>query len=342
MASAAPLRRATAVWFPRARKVELRDEPLPAVGHGDIRIQALASALSHGTEMLVYRGQVPPGTKLDLPTLRGSFGFPIRYGYASVGRVTEVGSAVIGIHDGDVVFALHPHQSEYVLPAALAVLLPPGLPAELGVFTANLETAVNVLLDAHPRLGEHVVVFGQGVVGLLVTQLLRRAGVGLIIAVDPLALRRDLARSSGADVALVPGGELPDEVRERTDGAGADIVIEASGNPAALNQALECVAVQGTVVVSSWYGSKPASVALGAAFHRGRLRIVSSQVGAIDPVLRPRWSKARRMALVRELLPHLHLAPLISHRIPFTRAPEAFALVDERPEQVMQVLLTYP
>ena len=332
----------TAVWFPRARTVELREEQLPEIGAGEIRVRAVVSGLSHGTEMLVYRGQAPEGTQLDLPTLRGGFGFPIKYGYASVGRVAEVGASVEGLLPGDLVFALHPHQTDYTLSAALAVLLQPGLPAELGVFVANLETAVNVLLDASPRLGERIVVFGQGVVGLLITQLLRRAGAGMIVAVDPLPLRRDLARISGADTVLSPGAGLSKAVRELTDGAGADIVVEASGNPEALNQALDCAAFEGTIVVSSWYGTKSARLALGGAFHRGRVRIISSQVGAIDAALQPRWSKARRVALVRELLPKLELAPLITHRIPFERAAAAYTLVDEHPEQVVQVVLTYP
>jgi 2-desacetyl-2-hydroxyethyl bacteriochlorophyllide A dehydrogenase len=334
-------RTATAVWFPRAREVELREEALPDLADDAIRVRAVASGLSHGTEMLVYRGQVPQGTALDLPTLRGSFEFPIKYGYASVGRVLEVGAAVTRLAEGDLVFALHPHQTEYIVPASLAAPLPVGLPPELGVFTANLETALNILLDAHPRLGERVVVFGEGVVGLLVTQLLRRAGAGLVVAIDPLPLRRELARVGGADRSLPADADVPKIVRELTDGAGADIVIEASGNPAALNQAIDCAAFQGTVVVSSWYGTKPATLALGGAFHRGRLRIISSQVGAIDPALQPRWSHARRLGVVRELLPQLELAPLITQRIPFERAAEAYALVDEHPERAVQVVLTY-
>lgn len=145
---------ARAVWFSAPRAVEVRDEALPAVGAVEVRVRAELSAVSHGTEMLVYRGLVAPQTALDLPTLRGSFAFPIKYGYASVGRVVEAGAAVAGLQVGDRVFALHPHQSEYVVPAASLVRLPVGLPPEAGVFAANVETALNVLLDAPPRLGE--------------------------------------------------------------------------------------------------------------------------------------------------------------------------------------------
>lgn len=304
-------------------------------------MRAVASGLSHGTEMLVYRGQVPDGLALDLPTLRGGFAFPIKYGYASVGRVEETGPGVERPRVGEVVFVHHPHQSEYVAPAALAVPLPEQLDPQLGVFTANLEMAVNALLDAHPRLRERLVIFGQGVVGLLLTQVARAAGVGLIVAVEPLPRRRALARAVGADLALAPDEQLPGTVYELTGGVGADLALEASGNPAALNQAIECVAFQGTVVVCSWYGTKPAPLALGGVFHRRRLRLVSSQVSTVDPRLAPRWDAARRREVALELLPRLHLEPLVSHRLPVERAAEAYRLVDQQPAEVVQVLLTY-
>jgi 2-desacetyl-2-hydroxyethyl bacteriochlorophyllide A dehydrogenase len=228
-----------------------------------------------------------------------------------------------------------------VVPASLPIRLPAGLPPDRGIFLANLETAVNLLLDAHPRLGERVVVFGQGVVGLLVTQLLRRTGVSQIIAVDPLARRRTLAREVGADLALAPEPDLLRTIRDHTDGTGADLAIEASGNGRALDQAIATVAFQGTVVVGSWYGTKPVSLQLGGAFHRGRLRLVSSQVSTIDPALSPRWHPARRLALARDLLSELQLALLITHRLPFADAAAAYALIDQHPDQTVQVVLNY-
>jgi 2-desacetyl-2-hydroxyethyl bacteriochlorophyllide A dehydrogenase len=332
---------AASVWFPRARCVEIRKEMLPSVGPDDVRIRALASGVSQGTEMLVYRGQVPPDLGLDLPTLRGSFAFPIKYGYASVGRVVQMGREVTRVREGDLVFVHHPHQTEYVVSSSLPLPLPPDLPAESGTFFANAETAFNVVLDAHPHLGERVVVFGQGVVGLLITQLLRRAGAGLIIAVEPAEQRRALAGAVGADVSLAPDSTLSDAVREMTGGLGVDLAIEASGNPAALRAALESVAREGTVVVCSWYGTKPVDVPLGGPFHRGRLRLVSSQVGSLSPVLQPRWTMRRRAETVRALLPQLQLSPLISHRIPFAQAADAYDRIDRNGETTVQVVLTY-
>jgi 2-desacetyl-2-hydroxyethyl bacteriochlorophyllide A dehydrogenase len=327
----------TGVWFPRAREVELRPEGPSEVGANDVRVRALASALSHGTEMLVYRGEVDSALSLDLPTLAGGYDFPVKYGYASVGRVVDVGLAVTSVRAGDFVFALHPHQDEYVVPESLAHRLPDGVPPEAGVFLANLDTAVNVVLDAHPRLGDIVAVFGQGVVGLLVTQLVRRAGAR-VIAIEPATLRRTLAERCGADVVLSDARLM----RSLTEGRGADIAIEASGNPAALQEAIDAVAIEGTVVVCSWYGEKRASLDLGGRFHRGRIRIISSQVGRLAPELTPRWDRERRLALAKRLLPELHLTDLITHRFPFTRAAEAYALLDERPSETVQVVLDYP
>src|SRR6266545_8309961 len=163
---------AASVWFPRAREVELREEAVRGPGPGEVRVRAIASGLSQGTEMLVFRGEVPADLALDLPTLAGSYGFPIKFGYASVGRVVEVGAGVTELAPGDHVFVHHPHQQEYVVRAAAVLRLPKRLPPEFGVFLANCETALNVVLDAHPHFGDEVAVIGQGVVGLLVTQLL--------------------------------------------------------------------------------------------------------------------------------------------------------------------------
>ena len=324
---------AASVWFFSPREVVVREEALPPVGPHDVCVEAIASAISHGTEMLVFRGQVPDGLELDLPTLRGSFAFPIKFGYANVGRVAETGSEVRSPCEGDVVFVHHPHQASYVVPAAMAVPLPDKLEPTLGVFLANLETAINVVLDAAPRLGERVAIFGQGAVGLLITQLVRRTGVSQIVAIEPVARRRDLARRVGADEAFASGDAI--------GGADVDIAIEVSGQAAALDQALRSVAFGGTVVVCSWYGTKPVPLTLGGAFHRRRLRIVSSQVSTIDASLQPRWSRERRLAVARDLLAELELSSLITHRFAIENAPEAYALVDTRPEETIQVLLTY-
>ncbi len=330
---------ARALWFAAPRTVELRPESVPPPGPGEVRVRAIASAISHGTEMLVYRGEVPSGMPLDLPTLAGSFSFPIKYGYASVGRVLDAG--VEHLSPGDLVFVHHPHQDAFTVPAGLPVRLPDGIDPTAGLFFANLETALNVVHDTPLRLGETALVFGQGVIGLLVTQLLKLAGADRVLVVEPLKRRRELALAVGADEAFEPGEDLRGRVLEATAGRGADVAVEASSSGAALQAAVDTVAEEGTVVVASWYGMKPVSLSLGGRFHRGRVRLRSSQVGRMNPELGPRWDLTRRKEAVLGLLPRLRLEELVSHRVPFEKTPEAYRLVDENPDEAVQVVLTY-
>ncbi len=331
---------ARSLWFVAPRAAELRPTDVPPPGPGEVRVRALASAVSAGTEMLVYRGQVPKDLPLDLPTLVGSYGYPIKYGYAAVGRVLDTGPEVESPAFGDTVFVHHPHQDAFVVPAEALVYLPGGLDPLLGVFAANLETALNVTHDTPLHLGETALVLGQGVVGLLVARLLTLSGAR-VLAVDPLEKRRELALAGGAHEAFEPGEDLATRVGEATAGRGADVVVEVSGAGTALQSAIESVADEGTVVVASWYGTKPVSLALGGRFHRGRVRLRSSQVGRLKPELSARWDRARRTETVIDLLACLRLEELVSHRIPFGEAPEAYRLVDERPEETVQVVLDY-
>jgi 2-desacetyl-2-hydroxyethyl bacteriochlorophyllide A dehydrogenase len=290
--------------------------------------------------MLVYRGEVPQDLRLDLPTLVGSYAFPIKYGYAAAGYILDTGPDVDHLAPGDPVFVHHPHQDVFLVPARMPVRLPDDLDPELGVFAANLETALNIVHDTPVRLGETVLIFGQGIVGLFVTLLLKLAGAGQVLVVDPLEERRRVALAAGADRALGPES-LTERITEITGGHGADVAIETSGSGAALQSAIDTVATEGTVVVASWYGTKPVTLALGGHFHRGRVRLRSSQVGRSNPELAPRWDQDRRIATVLGLLGRLELRELISHRIPFERAPEAYMLLDERPGEALQVIFTY-
>lgn len=324
-----------ALWFAGPRQVELREEEAPPPGSRQARVRALVSAISHGSEMLVYRGQVTPDLALDLPTLAGSFAFPIKFGYACVGQVLDVGTDVDSVAPGDIVFALHPHQQFFTIAAETLLRLPPEIEPPAAVFCANLETALNIVHDAAPRLGETVLIVGQGVVGLLVTALLSRCGA-VVIAVDPLAQRRLLAGRMGAEAAVAP-----EDLASVLDLRLADIAIEVSGTPAALQTAIDHLAVEGTVVVASWYGNKAVSLDLGGAFHRKRLSLRSSQVGRINPALAPRWDDARRWATVRDLLVHFDPTVLISQRFAFNEAAAAYRLIDENPAAVMQVVFEY-
>jgi threonine dehydrogenase-like Zn-dependent dehydrogenase len=174
-----------------------------------------------------------------------------------------------------------------------------------------------------------------------VTELLKLAGAGRVLVVDPLKKRRVLALEVGADEAFEPGEDLRGRVLEMTAGRGADVAVEVSSSGEALQAAVDAVATEGTVVIASWYGTKPVALSLGGHFHRGRVRLRSSQVGRLNPELGSRWDLARRTEAVLGLLPRLRLKELISHHIPFEEAPEAYRLVDESPDEAVQVVLIH-
>jgi len=341
-APGSPLGGPRALWFVGRRRAELWPEEAPAPGPGEVRVRAVLSAVSHGTEMLVYRGEAPADLPLDLPTFAGSFSFPVKHGYSSAGRVFDVGPGVENLSPGDPVFAHHPHQDVFTVPADFPVPLPRDLDPVRAVFYANMETALNVVHDIHARLGEEAVVFGQGVVGLLITRLLGLSGVR-VLAVEPVPGRRELALRMGADDAFGPDRGSRERVFERTGGRGADVAVEASGSGAALAAAVECVADEGTVVAASWYGTKAVGLPLGGRFHRGRLRIRSSQVGRMAPEMGARWDGGRRREAVISYLrdPRVPLEKLISHKIPFREAPAAYRMLDGGPDGAVQVVFDY-
>lgn len=340
--------RARAAVLTGPRKVEVRDVEVPPPGPGEVQIATLFSGISAGTEMNVYRGTAPqwhlhrdPATKLFSRAESPDWSYPFVYGYANVGRVAAVGVGVESPSAGDIVFSYTPHQSLVVSQADAAVVLPDGVAPKHGVLNANLNTALNGVLDARPALGDTVVVFGLGVIGLLTTQLVRRAGAGIVVGVDGLESRRRIAKGLGADVVLDPREGVAEKVRALTKNRGADVVIEVSGAPPALNEAIRTAGFAGRVIAVSWYRGSFEGLSLAGEFHHNRPRIISSQVGSMSPDLGPMWDTTRRQELVSRLLTELELAPLFTHEFPIDRAAEAYAAVDELADGVFQCVLTY-
>lgn len=322
-------------------QVSLCEERFPAPGPGQALVCTRLSAISSGTEMLVYRGQFPPDLPLDagLPALGGVFSYPVRYGYASAGEVVELGPGVEREWQGRRVFSFQPHASHFLAPVEELLPLPDALSFEEAVFLPNMETAVTLVLDGQPLLGERVLVFGQGVVGLLATALLARFPLAELVTLDRFPLRREASLALGASASLEPE-DLSQELGRRMP-QGADLSFEVSGAPEALDQAIAATGFAGRVVIGSWYGTKPACLDLGGSFHRSRMRLISSQVSSLDPGLSGRWTKARRLETVWEMLARVEPSSFITHRFPLERAAEAYRLLDENPEEALQVVLTY-
>ncbi len=331
---------ARGVRFVAPRRVEVVRTPVGTPAADEVRVEASLSAVSPGTELLVYRDQVPADLPLDetIDELGHTATYPLSYGYATVGRVTAVGDDVTDDWVGRRVFAFHPHASHFCVDPATLVRLPADVADEDAALLAMVETAVSLVMDGRPRIGERAAVFGQGVVGLLTTALLARHPLAQVVTFDHYASRRERSLSLGADTSLAP--DAAGEVFDAGDGR-ADVSFEVSGNPAALDAALDTTGDDGRVVIGSWYGAKPAELGLGGRFHRSHIRLQASQVSRIDAAHADRWDKERRMDLVLDLLADLEPSRLVTHRLPVESAPEAYRLLDESPDEALQVLFEY-
>lgn len=334
------------VWFEGERQIGVREEAMPIIGVDEVLVRTAVSAISPGTEMLLYRGQWPPELAVDetIPALAGVFNYPLTYGYACVGQVVEVGGAVDGAWHGRWVFAFNPHESHFLAKPENLHLLPEGMTPDTAVFLPNMETAVSFVMDGQPVIGERVVLFGQGVVGLLTTALLAQIPLAMLVTLDSYALRREWSARLGATAVFDPA--LPGiiaEVRAAWPGdyAGADLVYELSGNPAALDVAIGVTGFAGRIVIGSWYGQKRTEVALGGAFHRQHMRLISSQVSHLHPQWHGRFSKSRRLQTAWAMLAKVDPSRLITHRFEIADAAKAYHLLDEKAGTAVQVVIHY-
>jgi NADPH:quinone reductase-like Zn-dependent oxidoreductase len=303
---------AWACWLAEPGRAEIRPEALSCPGPGEVQVRTLHSAISRGTEMLVFRGLVPPSEfdRMRAPFQAGDFPAPVKYGYSSVGVVEQGPPALLG----QPVFCLYPHQTRYVVAAEAVHTVPEGVPAARAILAANMETAINALWDAAPRVGDRIAVVGGGVVGLLVAWLASRLPGCTVEVVDTQPARRSIAGRLGASFAL-PADARPE----------ADLVIHASANAEGLATALHVAGFEATVLELSWYGQQPVSVPLGEAFHARRLTLKSSQVGQIATAQRGRWDYRRRLGLALSLLADPALDALITGTARFDELPDVLA-----------------
>lgn len=336
------------LYFHGDRTLEIREEPIPTPAPDEILVQAISSSISPGTEQLVYQGRVAPEMKVDsaIKVLNGTFSYPLKYGYALVGEIVEAGSGVDKSLLGTRVFCLHPHESHFTTLPDTTVPLPEHLPTEDAVFLATMETAVNLVMDGRPVIGECAAIFGQGIVGLLVTALLHRFPLALLITLDRYPRRRQLSLEAGADHSLDPDDEdlikaINTLVQSHSNHPGTDLTYEISGAPEALNTAISLTGFEGRIVVGSWYGTKTAALDLGGTFHRSRIRIFSSQVSSIHSRFTGRWDKQRRMQVALDLIDALRPSKYLTHSFPLEEAETAFTRQAEHPEDTLQIALTY-
>lgn len=306
-----------AFWVTGYRRGELRPVQVSRqqlAETGDVIVETLYSGISRGTESLVFHGRVPESehARMRCPFQEGDFPYPVKYGYANVGRVLEGPSSL----KNRVVFSLFPHQTCFRVPESAVVPLPDALPPERAVLAANMETAVNALWDATPRVGDRVAVIGCGVVGCLVAWMAQRIPGTRVLAIDPDTNKAPILEQLGV------------HWRAENDGRDDyDLVIHASGHPEGLETALDLAGVEARIVEMSWYGDRPVPLSLGGAFHSRRLSLIASQVGRIAPAQSARWSYRERMALALRLLQAPELDALIHSECRLTDLPSAMASV---------------
>lgn len=332
------------LYFTAPRRVEIARQELPPPGPGKVLVQSLLSAISPGTESLIYRGQFPAGLELDenISALAGSFEYPFAYGYCLVGRVVETGPQVNPDWLDRLVFSFQPHASRFADSAEELLPVPEGISPEEAVFLPNMETAVNFVHDGAPLLGEHAAVFGQGIVGLLTTALLGRFPLDALVSFDLHPQRRSASLEAGASASFDPSDPAAWQQARDLFPQGADLVYEISGAPEALEQAIALAGFGGRVVIGSWYGEKRVELDLGGRFHRSRIRLISSQVSSIASGLTGRWSKERRFAAAWEMIRQVKPSRWISRRFPFHEAEQAYKLMDEEPGSCLQIVFEYP
>ncbi len=274
-------------------------------------MRTLFSGVSRGTESLVFHGRVPVSERqrMRAPFQEGDFPAPVKYGYACVG-IVEDGEPRL---QGKTVFALHPHQSRFIVPAAAAYAVPDGVVPERAILAANLETAINGLWDAQLQIGDRVSVVGGGAVGCLAAWLAARVAGCDVELVDVRS------RASVADRLGVRFASPDAAAGER------DVVVHASATESGLRQALALAGFEATIVELSWYGDRPVSVPLGEAFHARRLTFKSSQVGHVAATRRARWDNRRRLSLALSLLTDASLDAVISGESDFESLPAVMA-----------------
>jgi NADPH:quinone reductase-like Zn-dependent oxidoreductase len=320
---------AQALWYNGPGQAEIRKEALAPPQAGEVRVRALYGAISRGTEGLVLAGRVPESEyeRMRAPFMGGDFPFPVKYGYATVGRIEHGTEALLG----QTVFTLYPHQTLFNIPASAAMVLPKDLPPQRAVLAANMETALNAVWDAAPGPADRIAIVGAGVVGSLVAYLCGRLPGAEVTLIDVNPARAELAKAFGVSFATPESAE-----------GDCDLVVHASGNPAGLGTAFALAGEEATVLEMSWYGDAAVTIPLGGAFHSRRLRLISSQVGGISPSHRPRWTHGRRLAAALALLGDARLDILLAPAVGFRDLARRLPDILDTGSGILCQPITYP
>ncbi|MEP3231508.1 MAG: zinc-binding alcohol dehydrogenase [Hyphomicrobiales bacterium] len=321
-----------ALFYEKAGLATLKSVDLPILAANEILVESLYSGISRGTESLVFNGKIPESEwkAMRCPHQTGDFSFPVSYGYASVGKVIALGSAITKMFAGETVFVLHPHQEHLIVSENMARPIPEHIPANRAVLSANMETALNAVWDANLEAHHTVSVVGGGVVGLLTAYVASQISDNPVTLIDINPNKKTIAEKLGLKFAL-PNNAVDEQ----------DIVFHTSANGAGLQTAINLLKFEGSVIEMSWYGDKPVQLSLGGPFHSKRLKIISSQVGHVSPAKRATHGYDERMAEAMQLLADPVLDHLLEEAIAFNALADALPEIFSSDSETLCQLIKY-
>ncbi len=329
-------------------RLEWREYEETPVGAGDVRVASEHAAAKHGTEMSFFKGYANPRGSYDrdLGLFTGEGRADAEYGVGNMfaGSVVETGTAVSGLRPGDRVFAYGHFRESHVLPAGHCYRLEPGVSWKSAVCLDPAVFAMGAVRDGHVRLGDRVAVFGLGAIGLVAVQMARLTGAFEVIAVDPIALRREVAGRTGATLTLDPSAcDAGREIKLATGGAGVDVAIEYSGTVPGLQQALRAVAFGGTVVCGAYPGPYPAGLDLGGEAHFNRPDVVFSRVNSDPSRDHPRWDEQRVYRACLKLIAERRLDgdEIVQPVVRFADLAEEYPRIADAPETLVKLGVDY-
>lgn len=328
------IRIAQSLWYTAPHTVEIRSERLPPAPTGWLTIETHYSAISRGTEQLIWRGAIAESEwqRMRAPFQDGDFPFPVKYGYSAAGVVIDGPPEWIGTNT----FALYPHQDVFALPADRVTRLPDGIPLQRATLAANMETALNAVWDSGTGPADKIVIVGAGIVGLLITYLTARLPGSDVFVVDVAPERRAIVEAMGATFAPA-GADVGDTI-----GDDADVVFHTSASAPGLATAINACGFEAALIELSWYGDATLNVALGGAFHAKRLRLISSQVGHVATTRRARWSHDRRLQAAAALLDDALLDQLVGTSVPFDQLTTQMPTIFDTAGGGLAPVIAYP
>lgn len=319
---------AQTLWHISKSTSDVRTNDL-VVDKGDILIKSLYSLISTGTERTIASGKIPKNLYADMqvPFMKGSFNFPLTYGYSLVGKVIEGSEKHVGKH----VHLMHPHQDLVSIHSDHCFFIPKEITPKIATLASNMETAINAVWDSKVSEGNKILVVGFGIIGALLAKVLQN-----IFGVSVTVLEKNQQRLTHAQNL---GFHCVDNVNELKD--HFDIAYNTSAHESGLQICIDLVGYEGSVIELSWYGDRKVTLDLGSSFHSQRKQIISSQVSNIPTDKQPQWNYEKRKKYVFELLKDASFGDLITKEVDFEDTPAFFSLLRNTTINELGIIIKY-